>query len=131
MTTKPFLFLQPQNGLNKFAYVGSYNYDKLKFFFQAIPFGPEKMVMGVHGRHGKRLDTYAELKVDQSDQTEALIGFKSKFVHGEVRGNVSSTGKVQSVYRRFIKIFELELQSTMDLKQREKPVQFGVALSMR
>jgi len=53
--------------MNKFAYVGSYQWDRLKFFAQAIPFGPEKLVMGVSGKHGKRLDTYAELKVDQSD----------------------------------------------------------------
>lgn len=56
-----------QNGMNKWAYVGQYQWEKLKFFFQAIPFGPEKFVCGVQGKHGKRLDTYAELKIDQSD----------------------------------------------------------------
>ena len=53
--------------MNKWAYVGQYQWEKLKFFFQAIPFGPEKFVCGVQGKHGKRLDTYAELKIDQSD----------------------------------------------------------------
>lgn len=38
--------------------------DKIKFFMQAIPFGPEKLVFGLQGKHGKRLDTYAEFKFD-------------------------------------------------------------------
>ena len=74
-----------------------------------IPFGPELFVLGVLGRHGKRLDSYAELKMDPSMNTETLLGFKTKFVGGEVRGNISSTGKVQSIYRKFINIFELEM----------------------
>lgn len=53
-----------QNKLNKWAYTGQYQYDRLKFFFSAIPFGPEKLVFGVAGKHGKRLDTYAEFKID-------------------------------------------------------------------
>lgn len=120
-----------QNGTNKWAYVAQYQYEKLKFFMQAIPFGNEKFVFGIQGRHGKRLDTYCEFKVDQADQTEALIGFKTKFVGGEVRGNISSTFKVQSIYRKFIQIFELELQSGMDLSKPQKACEFGVALSMR
>ena len=88
--------------MNKWAYTGQYQYDKLKLFLSAIPFGPEKLVFGVAGKHGKRLDTYAEFKIDQSDQTEAMVGFKSKFVGGEVRGNITSSGKVQSVYRKFV-----------------------------
>ncbi len=59
-------------------------------------------MLGVQGKHGKRLDTYAELKVDNTDNTEATIGFKTKFVGGEVRGNITSSGKVQSIYRKFI-----------------------------
>ena len=117
--------------MNKWAYVGQYQYDRLKFFFQAIPFGPEKLVLGVQGKHGKRLDTYAELKVDNTDSTEALVGFKTKFAGGEVRGNITSTGKVQSVYKKFIQIFELEIQSGMDLSKPQKNADFGIALSMR
>ena len=111
--------------------MGQYQYDKLKFFFQAIPFGQDKLVMGVSGKHGKRLDTYAELKVDNKDSTEAIVGFKTKFVGGEVRGNISSTGKVQSIYKKFIQIFELEMQTGMDLTKPQKNVDFGIALSMR
>ena len=48
------------------------------------------------------MDTYAELKVDNTDSTEALVGFKTKFAGGEVRGNITSTGKVQSIYKKFI-----------------------------
>ena len=65
--------------MNKWAYMAQYQHDSLKFFFSAVPFGNEKLVMGVLGKHGRRLDTYAELKVDQSDQTEAMLGFKTKF----------------------------------------------------
>ena len=117
--------------MTKWAYVAQYQMDKIKFFMQAIPFGPEKLVFGLQGKHGKRLDTYAEFKFDQSDQTEAMVGFKTKFAGGEVRGNITSTGKVQSVYRKFIQIFELEMQSGMDLSKPQKNVDFGIALSMR
>jgi len=58
------------------------------------PFGPEKFVMGVLGRHGKRLDTYAEIKFDPSNKTESMVGFKTKFATGEVRGNISTSGKI-------------------------------------
>ena len=87
--------------------------------------------MGLSGKHGRRLETYAELKVDNADATEAMVGFKTKFAGGEVKGNISSSGKVQSVYRKFIELFEMEMSSNMDLKNPQKPVQFGVALSMR
>ena len=107
--------MQAQNGLNKWAYVASYQWDKLKFFAQAIPFGPEKFVMGVSGKHGKRLDTYAEFKVDNSDQTEAMMGAKARFVGGEVRGNISTSGKIQSIYKKYIQIFEMEMQTSMNL----------------
>ena len=117
--------------MNKWAYVGQYQWEKLKFFFQAIPFGPEKFVCGVQGKHGRRLDTYAELKIDQSDETEAMVGFKTRFAGGEVRGNVNSKGKMQSIYRKFINIFELELQTSMDLSKTQNPIDFGVALSLR
>ena len=117
--------------MKQWSYVGTYQMKKLKFFAQAIPFGPEKVVLGVHGRHGKRLDTYAELKIDQADKTETMVGFKTKFIGGEVRGNITSTGKVSSVYRKFIQIFELELQSEMDLGNPKAKAAFGVALSMR
>eukprot|EP00354_Favella_ehrenbergii_P011467 CAMPEP_0170461884 /NCGR_PEP_ID=MMETSP0123-20130129/7613_1 /TAXON_ID=182087 /ORGANISM="Favella ehrenbergii, Strain Fehren 1" /LENGTH=83 /DNA_ID=CAMNT_0010726997 /DNA_START=792 /DNA_END=1043 /DNA_ORIENTATION=- len=82
-----------------------------------MPFAPEKLVLGMVGRHGKRLDTYAEFKIDQSDKTEALVGFKTKFVGGEVKGNISTAWKVQSVYRKFIGMFDLEMQSVMDLSK--------------
>lgn len=59
-------------------------------------------MFGVAGKHGKRLDTYAEFKIDQSDQTEAMFGCKTKFAGGEIRGNVTTSGKVQSVYRKFV-----------------------------
>lgn len=71
------------------------------------------------------------MKFDQSDKTETMVGFKTKFVGGEVRGNVTSAGKISSVYRKFINIFELEMQSTMDLVNPQAKVDFGVALSMR
>ena len=77
------------------------------------------------------MDTYAEFKIDQNDQTDATFGFKTRFAGGEVKGNISTAGKLQSVYRKFINIFEMEMQTTMDLKNDKKPVQFGVALSMR
>ena len=50
--------------------------------------------MGVLGRHGKRLDTYAEIKFDPSNKTESMVGFKTKFATGEVRGNISTSGKI-------------------------------------
>jgi len=75
---------------------------------QAVPFAPEKLVFGLVGRHGRRLDTYAEFKVDQSDQTEALLGFKSKFVGGEVKGTIATSGKISSVYKKIIEMFDLE-----------------------
>ena len=87
--------------------------------------------MGAQGRHGKRLDTYAEFKIDQNDQTDATFGFKTKFGGGEVKGNVSTTGKIQSIYKKLVSMFEMEMQTTMDLKNEKKPVQFGVALSLR
>ena len=77
------------------------------------------------------MDTYAELKIDQSDQTEAMVGFKTRFVGGEVRGSINSAGKMQSIYRKFINIFELELQTTMDMNKKDAPIDFGVALSLR
>ena len=43
-----------------------------------------------------------------------MVGFKTKFIGGEVKGNINTAGKVQSVYRKFIGMFDLELQSTMD-----------------
>jgi len=52
--------------MNQWGYIGQYQYNKLKFFAQMQPFGPELFVMGVLGRHGKRLDTYAEIKFDPS-----------------------------------------------------------------
>lgn len=96
-----------------------------------MPIGPEKFVLGVHGRHGKRLDTYAEFKIDNTDRSETLIGFKTKFAAGEVRGNISSSMKVESVYRKFINMFELEIQTKMDLANPAAKTEFGVALSMR
>jgi hypothetical protein len=95
--------------MNKYAYVGSYRWDRLKFFAQAIPFGPEKFVCGVSGKHGKRLETYAELKVANDDKTEALVGFKSRFAGGIVLGNISTSLKVQSVYTKYVEIFQLEI----------------------
>ena len=95
-----------------------------------MPMGPEKFLMGVHGRHGRRLDTYAEFKLDNTDKTETMLGAKLKFDGGEIRGNVTTAGKVESIYRKFINIFELELQTKMDLTQNAK-TEFGVALSMR
>jgi len=121
----------PANGMMSWGYIGSYQWDRLKFFAQAVPFGPEKFVMGVLGKHGKRLDTYAELKVDPSDKSEACVGFKTKFVGGEIRGNISTSGKVQSIYKKFIQIFELEMQTSMDLSNPKSKVDFGVAMSMR
>ena len=88
-------------------------------------------MLGMVGRHGKRLDTYAELKIDQSDKTEAMVGFKTKFVGGEVKGNMTSALKVQSVYRKYIGMFDLEMQSVMDLAKPTKNVDFGIGLSMR
>ena len=113
------------------SYVGTYQMNKLKFFGQIMPMGPEKVVFGVHGRHGKRLDTFAEFKLDNHDKTEAMLGFKCKFAAGEIRGNITSAGKVESIYRKFINIFELELQTKMDMANPKSKVDFGVALSMR
>ena len=79
--------------------------------------------MSMVGRHGKRLDTYAEFTIGQSDTaTAAMIGFKTKFVGGEVKGNVSTNGKVQSVYRKFVGMFDLELQSSMDFANMDKEI---------
>jgi len=104
-----------QNGKTAWAYVGTYDWEKFKFFVSSNPFAPERLMMSMTGRHGKRLDTYAEFKIGQSDTaTEAMVGFKTKFIGGEVKGNFSTTGKVQSVYRKFIGMFDLELQSQMD-----------------
>ena len=95
-----------------------------------MPMGPEKFVLGVLGRHGRRLDTYAEFKLDNTDKTETMVGAKVKFEGGEIRGNINTSGKVESIYRKFINIFELELQTKMDFMQNAK-TEFGVALSMR
>lgn len=46
------------------GYVGTYQWERLKLFAQWMPFGPEKVVLGILGKHGKRLDTYAEFKID-------------------------------------------------------------------
>jgi len=85
----------------------------------------------MQGRHGKRLDTYAEFKIDQTDKSSALIGFKTKFVGGEVKGTMSSDYKVQSVYRKFIGMFDIEMVTAMDLGKPQKAIDFGVGLSMR
>ena len=98
----------------------------------ANPFAPERLMLSMVGRHGKRLDTYAEFMIGQSDAVSAgTIGFKTKFVGGEVKGNISTTGKVQSVYKKFVGMFDLELQSTMDFSNLDKEIQFGVGLSLR
>jgi len=120
-----------QNGKNSWAYVGQYEWDKFKVNWCMNPFAPEKLVVGLVGLHGKRLNTYAEFKVDQTDKTEVLLGFKTKFIGGEVKGNIATTGKVQSVYRKFLGMFDMELQSGMDLFKPQEPCVFGVGLSMR
>lgn len=84
------------------GYNATYQMDKLKFFAQVMQVGPEKFVFGVHGRHGKRLDTYAEFKIDNTDRSETTLGFKTRFATGELRGNVTSSMKIESIYRRFI-----------------------------
>lgn len=112
-------------------YVAQYQHEHLKFYGQVMPFGPEKLVLGVFGKQGKRLDTSAEFKVDQNDQTEATLGFRAKFAAGEVRGSLSSTGKVTTVYRKFVQMLELEFQSSMNLANTAQPVTFGMGLSMR
>ena len=117
--------------MKMWSYNGTYQMGKLKFFAQFMPMGPEKVVLGVVGRHGKRLDTYAEFKIDNTDKTETTVGFKTKFAGGEIRGNVSTSGKVESIYRKFIQIFELELQTRMDMTSPNAKTEFGVALSMR
>ena len=126
-----FLLRQPANGSNMWAYVAQYQMDKLKLFMQAMPFGPEKLILGVQGKHGRHLDTYAEFKLDPRDASEAQFGFKTRIGSGEIRGNISTTGRVQSVYRKMIQLFELEMQSQMDLYKPDKNVEFGVSVSMR
>ena len=44
-----------------------------------------------------------------------MLGFKAKFNGGEVKGNLSSDYKVQSVYRKFIGMFDVEMVTAMDL----------------
>jgi len=105
--------------------------DKVKFFMQSSPLAPEKLLMGVQGKHGKRLDTYAHLTFNQQNVSDALVGFKTRFVGGEVRGSVSTSGKVESIYRKFVSMFEMEMRSSFDLFRPAKPVEFGVALSLR
>ena len=76
------------------CYMGQYQHKKLKFYAQYAPITPEKFICGVVGKHGKRLDTFAEFKIDQNDKTETCLGYKTRFVGGEIRGNITSTGKV-------------------------------------
>ena len=90
--------------MKMWAFLGTYQMKKLKFFAQYNPGSPQadKILFGVHGRHGKRLESFAEIKIDQSDKTETSIGFKTKFVGGEIGGTINSSGVVESQYRKFV-----------------------------
>jgi hypothetical protein len=63
--------------------------------------------------------------------SDALLGFRVKFMEGMVTGTMSSSFKATSVYRHYIEnILMLTFSSTIDFNKPEKPAQFGVSLSI-
>lgn len=116
-----------------FCYAANYNLDIHSFYAQYFPLArKETLSFGYVGRPSKRLNLFTELKGSPQDGfSDTVLGFRAKFMEGMVTGTLSSSFKATSTYKRYIENFlQLQFITQLDFQKPEKPVTFGVSLSL-
>ena len=103
-----------------------------EFYAQYFPLArKETLSFGYVGRPSKRLTLFTELKGSPDGFSDTVLGFRAKFMEGVVTGTISSSFKATSTYKRFIEnMLQLQFVSSLDFKKPEKPVTFGISLSL-
>ena len=119
----------PQNGRSFWSYAATYQLtDKTQFLAQYSPMTPEKVLIGVVSKPGKRLNLFSQFVVNEKNKTETVMGFRSRFASGNITGSISSTGRATSVFKHYMDMFEISLTSTMDFSKPQQPVTFGMGV---
>lgn len=87
-------------------------------------------MLGVLSKPSKRLNIFAELKQAQDNKTSLLAGYRARFQEGMVTGTFASSGKVTTNYRKFVDMFEITVNGSVDLSKPQQPATFGVSLGL-
>ena len=90
----------------------------------------ESLTLGYVGKPSRRMTLFAEMKGSQ-DISDTLVGCRLKFQDAQLTGTFTSSFKAACQYKHMLEgVVPLQFSSQIDFNKPEKPVVFGVSLSV-
>jgi len=115
-----------------FNYGFKYSSGNHSFLGQYIPIAKkDAFTVGYINRVSKKLNLFGEFRGGFEGQSETLLGFKLRFNSGIVTGSMNTNLMMSSSVQMMMDAMIMTMFNTsMDFKRPEKPVTFGIAISV-
>lgn len=121
----------PMHRRTIFSYGAKWDVNENTFLASYSPMNPqEKMLVAVVSKPSRRLHLFSELKFGQDNKSALNMGYRARFNEGMITGSITSAGKASTVYRKFIDMFEVTVNGSMDFAKPAQPVQFGLSFGL-